>query len=307
MDKITCTIIIFHYESLAFLRACVRQIRRHKRNDINQHIIIAEQSKDASVISVVRDEFYGDDISVVQMDKYGSGYAIDYVIRNMTIESEYICTIDVDTIPIHSNWLYVPIKLIETEGFTFVGVHAEIESAYAYMGNFFPLCQHFRVGRTKDFIDLSLNGGFSKNDCKKKLVFTNNKWHGWSDDGVIAHWWEDTYREHDKLGLKVSHYLGVAPLEGRYGRYTDDLVFHFGFSYNWKMVADAETAMGAQFLTWMERMATDGFSDEMLTEILDGIIPLESPVVREVWRGQTKTIEKPNDLLNAKIERLKKE
>lgn len=303
-----CTIIVFHYESLAYLRAVVRQIRKFQRDDIQQRIIIADQSVDTDVIKQVYQEFANKtDVSIVHMSPWGSGYSVDFVLRNIPIYSDYICTIDVDTIPIHRNWLYVPIKLIEEANFTWVGVHAEIESAYANMGNFFCMCQHYRIGKTESYRELSVNAGFVKNDHRKNMAFMNNQWEGWSDDAVIAHWWEDQYCKHNKFTFNVTKYLGVAPTEGRYGRYTDDLVFHMGFSYNWKMVRDRRQCMGKDFIDLMVRMETDGLTDELIREILGGLRPLELPIIRIAWNGENKSIYTPNKELNALVDKLKAE
>jgi len=303
----SCTIIIFHYESLAYLRACVRQVLKYAREDIRQYIIIADQSFNVGVKNTIYMEFgMIKDLTIMNIPKCGSGYSIDHVIRE-GVHTDYICNIDVDTMAIHPNWLYVPIKLIEEYDFSFVSVHAEIEAAYSHMGEFFCLSQYFRVGKTEDYKQLSLNGGFSRNDSRKLLTYKNNEWEGWSDDSVIAHWWEDKYTDNSKLALGVPDYLGVAPLEGRYGRYTDDLVFHFGLSYNWKMVGNKEASLGKDFLAWMERMEREGLTEEMLSEMLSLRIPLERPLPRQVWDGKTKTSSLSTEQLNNRIEELKNE
>jgi hypothetical protein len=227
--------------------------------------------------------------------------------RNVNIETEFICTIDVDTLPIHPSWLYAPIRLIHETEFKWVGVHAEIESAYSHMGKFFCMCQHFRVARTETYRDLSLNGGFTKNDHRKRLSFANNEWKGWSDDAVISHWWEDKYRSNSKFTLGVSDYLGVAPKEGRYGRYTDDLVFHFGFSFNATRVKNQAESMGDEYITWMNRMNNEGLTDNLLTEILGKLRPLERPILRLCWDGLSKTTFMPTKELNELFDKLKNE
>ena len=40
----TCSIIVFNYESIGFLRLCVKYIRKYAHPDIQQHIYIADQS-----------------------------------------------------------------------------------------------------------------------------------------------------------------------------------------------------------------------------------------------------------------------
>jgi hypothetical protein len=173
------------------------------------------------------------------------------------------------------------------------------------MGNFFNIAPYYKIGRTKDYMELSISGGFVKNDSRWKYVYACKEWNGWSDDGVSAHWWEDKYRQHNKFTFAVTDYLGIAPLEGRYGRLTDDLVFHFAFSYNWKMVADREKAMGLEFLKWMERIDNEGLTETILEEILGKLIPLEEPIPREVWDGTNKIISEPTKELNDIIDRLK--
>ncbi len=107
------TIIVFNYESLSFLKACIRQIRKYKHDEIYQHIIIADQSCEKSHEGVILEFGNSEDISIVKMNSVCSGYAIDYIMRNVDIKSEYVCTLDSDAFPIHKNWLYVSIKLIE--------------------------------------------------------------------------------------------------------------------------------------------------------------------------------------------------
>lgn len=298
-----CAIIIYNYESIEFLKASVRQIRRYKNPLIDQRIIISEQSTKER--QLVIDMFGQDsDITIVPMEAAGSGYSIDYIMRNIDITEEYVCTLDVDAFPVHINWLYVPITLIQERDLSFVGIHAEIEKAYEANGNFFCMSQYFRVGRTSTYKDLSLNAGFTKFDVRRRvgLDFDIN-WEGWSDDAVIAHWWEDMNYNNSKLTFGVEKYLDVAPLEGRYGRLSEGLVFHFGFSYNWKMVGDKEKAMGANYLKWIERINAEGLTNDMIDEMLLQLIPLERPVKRELWKDK-QTTDIPEELNNL-IERLK--
>lgn len=302
----SCTIIIFHFESLAYLRAVIRQIQKFQREDIPVQIIIADQSADASVRDVVHDEFKSV-AWVIDIPRCGSGFSIDYIMRNYEINTEFVCTIDVDTIPIHRNWLYVPIQLIRQTDFAWVGVHAQIENHYAHMGDFFCMCQHFRVARTDTYRDLAFNAGFCKNDSRHKLVYNNNEWKGWSDDAIIAHWWEDQYRKNNKLTLAVTHFLGIAPTEGRYGRYTDDLVLHVGFSYNYKMVRNAKECMGEEFLALMEKINHFGLTDEILEDMIKSLKPLDPPVIRLAWDATNKSCYTPNSELNKLIDNLKEE
>jgi hypothetical protein len=298
----TCTIIIYDFNSIPFLKGCMRQVLKYKHPDIEQRILISEQG-DKSTADAIRAMF--PEAEVFHLPAYGSGYAVDYLVRNANITSEYICTLDVDALPIHRNWLLIPIRLCEDYKFTFAGVHAEIEEAYG--GGFFCMCQYWKVGRTADFIRLSHGGGFTKWSSRKAsgMGFDDNNWlRGWSDDGVIAHWWEDQNSSHDKFTFATPRYLYVAPTEGRGGRDTDGLVFHFAFSYNWTRVGNKLNSMGADFLEWVRRINEVNFSEELLGEMLYKLIPLETPIPRKVWTN--KTIIKPSDDLNNFIDNLKK-
>lgn len=304
----SCTVIIFHFESLAYLRAVVRQIQKFQRDDLLVKIIIVDQSPNESYIKAIYAEFpVNEGLHILRTSPFGSGYSVDFVMKHVPITTDFICTIDVDTIPIHKNWLYAPIRLIEETNFTWVGVHAQIESAYGHMGNFFCMCQHYRIARTEVYRDLSLKAGFTKKDHRHRLSPENNEWQGWSDDAVIAHWWEDKYLQHNKFTLAVSHFLGSAPTEGMYGRYTDDLVFHFGFSYNWKMVRNQKECMGEEYIEWMRRMDNEGLTDELIEEILSKKKPLVAPIPRLCWDGTNKSIYAPNKELNELFDKLKAE
>ena len=300
----TCTIIIYDYDSLPFLKGCMRQIEKYKHPDIQQKVLISEQGSKETFNEAVK--LFGDNV-VHKLKPLGSGYAIDYFMRGGFVDTDYVCTLDVDALPIHKNWLKVPITLCEEYGFRFAGVHAEIESAYG--GGFFCMCQYFRVGRTKDFRLLSQGGGFTKYDRRPKtnISFDDHQWarngRSWSDDGVIAHWWEDTKCTADKFTFATLQYLDVAPSEGRYGRNTDDLIFHFAFSYNAFQVGKRIEALGENYWTWMRRIETTGFSEELLNEMLRNLRPLESPIQRRLWHD--KQISAPDEQLNKRIDELK--
>lgn len=299
----TCTIIIYDYNSLPFLRACVRQIEKYKHPDIDQTILISEQGS-AETYHKARDLFGGCVHSLLPL---GSGYAIDYFMRSGLVTTDYVCTLDVDAFPIHRNWLKVPITLCEDQGFHFSGVHAEIESAYG--GGFFCMCQYFRVGRTEDFMKLSLGGGFTKWDQRKLtgMKFDDRGWHtgsrAWSDDAVIAHWWEDHNLQHKKFTFATLQYLDVAPSEGRYGRNTDDLVFHFAFSYNAHQVAKPIEALGQNYWDWLYRINVSDFAEELLDEMMSKLIPLEIPIYRRLWDGGQ--VKSADENLNKIIDNLK--
>jgi len=297
------TIIVFHWEDLAYLRGTIRQLKRYAHPDIPQQIIIADQSKRQKTVDAVFAEFTMPGIRVVHLPQYGSGYSVDHIFRHKMVTTKYTCTIDVDAFPIHRNWLKVPIALIEY-GFTWVGVHAQIEHHYGYnKGQFFDMCQHFRVGRSETYDQLAYFAGFCKNDSRHVLGYYDKEWKGWSDDGVVAHWWEDQYRSHDKFTFAVSHHLGTAPTQGLYGRYTDDLLWHFGYSWTGRMVQNIRANMGDDFINWMRRLRKEGLTDALIDEMLAKKVPLEAPIPRLLWTK--KQICTPSDELNKLVDNIK--
>ena len=314
----SCTIIISHFESLPFLRACIRKIRKYKHPEIEQHIIIAEQSSGATY-SQIEDEFgMFDDITIQGMKPLYSGYGIDYVMRYVDIKSEYICQIHSDLIPVHRNWLSACIKLIEERDFKFVGqlhFYTRPNDPIYYLNKmFFSMSPTFNVARTETYKEMALEAGFTRFHNRPlidvPMTFKNDDWAKWasedynargSDDDVIAFCWEDNHREHDKLGLPVTGIIGVPPESG-FGRTYAGLVFHFGFSCESKGVMEH---MGERYRNWTKRI-NEGFTDELIEEMLAESIPT-GHIHSDVWDGKTKTVSKSSDELNNRIEQLKNE
>ena len=321
--KYDCVIIVYNYESIHFLRICIKQIRKHKHSKINQHIIISEQSSEESYNEVVREFGHCDDITIVKMKTICSGYAIDYIMRYVDIidKSNYICTIDVDAFPIHNNWLYIPIKLIEDHGFEFVGAHVEVESencnhktfesAYKEHGLFYLVASWYRVSKTEKIKNMAIEAGFTSFH-KRHLIdglfnFKNNEWSGWADVGVVAFWWDDKYnKNNNKFTFAFEKCLGVAPKEGRYGVLIDDLLFHFAFSYNHTQVGNQQESLGSEYLRFMDKIKSGNFE---VDEIVNSLKPLKYfnkiPTPRQVWDGKRKMIICPSDEINKRIDELK--
>lgn len=310
--KTSCSIIIYNFESLHFLRSNIRQIRKYRHPDIEQKIIISEQSSDASYLKVIEEFGKDPDITIVRMKAVCSGYSIDYILRNVQIDTQFICTLDVDAFPIHKNWLYTSIALLQQENFAFVGVHADIENAYAQYGNFYCMGQYFRVGRTETFMLLSKEAGFTRFTYRHRINFNfkNKDWalraiqlkqDGWSDSSVTAHWWEDQHTNHNKFTYAVTHCIGEDGVEPLYGRITDGLVFHFAFS--WTSLGMPHQ-MGPRYAAWTRRIK-ENFSDELINEMLTQARPMTSPIPRQVWNGTLKRIEEPSEELNEFIGYLK--
>lgn len=310
----SCTIIVSHFESLPFLRACIRQIRKYRRDDIYQYIVIADQSSDGVHGEVMKEFGWSNDISVVRTSPFYSGFGIDYLIRKWDrFFSTHICQLHVDAFPVHKNWLYIPIKLIEYHGFSFVGQHQFVcdgrQSIYP-PDKFFAMSQCFNVAKTKTYKEMSREAGFTRfhNRPQSGLTFNNNDWDEWakedykargSDDDVVAFHWEDKYRQHDKLGLAITGMINTAEQGGSFGRVIEDIVFHFGSARESIGVFDK---MPIKYQEYYRRIQ-EGFTDELLDKMLAEIKP--NNYNRTIWSGVSKFALGTSEYLNNIIEELK--
>lgn len=312
----SCTIIVSHYESLPFLRTCIRQLRKYRNDKVEQHIIIADQSS-FETSKIVLEEFTGEDITICKMQPLYSGYGIDWVIRNVDIKTEYICQLHVDAFPISDKWLTTSIQLMRENDFKFTGILQFIcdkpEAIYPFKNPFFAMAQSFHVGRTDVYKEMSLHAGFTRfhNRLSTDFTWLNDDWDKWasedyqrrgSDDDVVAFYWEDTYREHNKMGLGMTAKIGGKGESG-YGSITEDMVFHFGFCRESLGVMDQ---MGENYRRWTKRINA-GFTDELIEDMLIEARknPIDPKNGRIVWDGKLKTTSSPTKELNEKIEKLK--
>lgn len=277
----SCTIIISHYESLHFLHACIRQIRRYEHPDIKQHIIIVDQSCEDTRNIIFKEYNYVRNISLRSSDPLYSGHSIDCAMRMENFKTDYICQLHVDAFPIHKNWLLLPITLIEEYGFAFAGqLHFYSRSTDTIYppGPFFSMSPTFNVARTETYREMSLNGGFTRFHEREKIKpafnFQSTDWQEWamqdyanrgSDDDVPAFHWEDKYRQHNKIGLALTGMMGIPGQDPGYGRIIEDIVFHFGFGNEHKGVGDK---MGTNYLYWMNRIKQEGLTDDIIEEML---------------------------------------
>lgn len=278
----TCSIIISHYESLPFLRTCVRQIKKYAHPEINQKIIIADQSNRETNQKVAL-EFLGySDVSVATMSPLYSGYGIDYLMQIWKGElGEYTCQLHVDAFPIHPNWLYTCIKLIEENNFSFVGqnhfISKPTDTIYPPVKAFFSMSPTFNVSKTETYKEMSKEAGFTRFHERKKIEvpikFNNKDWDVWaaddyylrgSDDDTVAFAWEGNHRQTNKLGLAVTGTMGNPSIESGYGRIIDDLVFHFGFCRESIGIGEG---MGRGYADWTKKI-NENYNEELINEML---------------------------------------
>ena len=305
--KASCTILIFHYESFEFLCGCMSQIKRFTHPDIDQHIIIADQSGVYTHRKVHYTFSSVENVTVIRMPQLDSGYAVDCVFRNMNIQTEYFCTLDCDAFPISNNWLRTPIELIKEYGYSFVGGHAGIDDVYKEHGEMFCMNQFYRVGTTEMYKKLSMEAGFVRFTDRDIAGFNyaETGWEGYADCGVVAHWHEDKTTCNNKLGLAIKKKIGIANGH-RIGVIVDDLVFHLGHSYNRLNIQDPNQVLGDTYMGWIKKIEQDGLTKKTINELVAQASDVKAQWYRTVWNGTEKTRSIADEALNAKIEKLKK-
>lgn len=311
----SCTIIISHFESLSFLRACVRQTRKLKHSAIDQHIIIVDQGSRETLDKIACEFGEMEDVTIVSTLPLYSGHGLDFVLRNLKIETDYICQLHCDAFGIHPNYLYLPIKLIEENNFSFVGqlqfISKTTDTIYP-QNPFFAMAQCFNVAKTETYKELSLEAGFTRfhNRPQSGLAFRNNEWSDWashdynargSDDDVVAFHWEDSHREHDKLGLAITGFI-----QPSFGRIIEDVVFHFG-SCRESIGIDTMPELYKEYT----RRINENYSDELIGEMVALAKQNKPPemqiLTRNFWDGKKKGSSSPSEELNNRIEELKNE
>lgn len=312
----SCAIILSHYESLAFLHAAIRQIRKHKNKSVWQYIIVADQSSIETYLELEKTYEHDKDITIIHLtNALWSGYGIDHCMRYENIETDYVVELHADAFPIADTWLLLPIKLIEEYGFSFVGqlqfISKPTDKIYPPNNGFFCMAQSFNLGRTETYKELSDIAGFTRfhNRPDSGMNWPNTDWEMWaredynargSDDSVVAYCWEDNHREHDKLGLAISGFI-----QPNFGRIIDDLVFHFCSA------REASGNLGAmpELYQYYTKKINENYSDELIEELVSLAKSNRPPsleiLTRNFWNGKTKQSSPPSEELNKRIEELK--
>lgn len=318
--KKSVTIIISHYESFPFLRTCLRQIEKYKNDEIEQRVIIADQSfpvVNKKVIDFCKN--FPLDITTISIQPLYSGYGLDYIFRHQDIQTDYICQLHADAFPISDKWLIAPITLMEENNLHFTGVLQFIcdkpETIYPPTKGVFGMAQCFNIGRTDTYKEMSLEGGFTRfhNRPQSGLTWNNTDWADWakddyqargSDDDVLAFFWEDNHREHDKISFGFTGKIGIDGEESNYGTIIEDLVFHFGYH---REAIGVMPQMGPKYREWTRRI-NDNYSDELIDEMLGEARKqdLYTFNMRRFWDGTNKKASMTTNTINNRIESLKK-
>lgn len=313
--KTSCAILISHFESLEFLRCCIRQTRKHAHPEISQVIHIVDQSCDKTHNAIVAEYGNSMDIKIARTLPLYSGYGIDYLLRNENIDTEYICQLHVDCFSIHPNYLKLCISLIEEYNLSFVGqLHFVNYDSPVYPPHpFFSMSPTFNVARTETYKEMALEAGFTRfhNRPQSGLEFKNDDWSAWakedydargSDDDTVAFWWESANRNTDKVGLAISGFI-----EPQFGRIIDGIVFHFGSANEAKGVMDKMPELYQHYTKRINADYDDSLIDEMVALANKNKPPSMEILQRNFWDGTLKQHFPTSDEFNKRIEELKKQ
>ncbi len=308
-------IVISHFESLQFLRASIRQIRKYKHEKINQHIFIIDQSCESTYVKLFEDYIYENDVTIIGTKPLYSGYGLDYLFRNEDLSKyEYIVQIHTDVLPVSKNWIMMPITLIEESKLAFVGQLQFIADGKASIyppDKFFAMAQCYNVAPTHIYRELAMIPGFCRFHNRKDsgMEWASSDWATWasedyqsrgSDDDVVAFHWQDKHRVADKLGLAITGYI-----EPSFGRLIEDCVFHFGSHREALTVLNQMPKMYSYYLNKINEDYSDELIEEMVNLAKANKAPSLEILSRNLWNGTTKESYPTNSLMNEKIEKLK--
>lgn len=271
----SCTILISITHELIFLKKSIELIRRYKHPYIEQNIIIADQSEED--MSSIIENLYGSDsdITIIKLPRIDVGWSMDVSCK--IAKGEYFCSLDGDAFPIHKNWLYVPIKLIEKYNFSFVGVDVGLSNSYGEYGKFSCISNYFRVSKTDLMRKISEDVGFIRIQNwdkvgykpKVEVPFYKNV-----DSAVISQWYAEKISG-PKLSLAINKILGITNTQGIFGMITEDLVFHMSL---FRKLEDKEHSeldknkeFGEYYLEWFDKI-NNGITDELISEIIEKTI-----------------------------------
>lgn len=279
----SCTILISITHELVFLKKSIELIRRYKHDYIEQDIIIVDQSEDDITTNEINNLYGGsDDIRILKLPRVDVGWSMDQACR--VAKGEYFCSLDGDAFPIHKNWLYVPIKLIEKYNLSFVGKDTGLSNSYKDLGEFTCINNYFRVSKTSLMRKISEDVGFIRIQNWDKVGYTpkvNVPINRNVDSAVVSQWYANQIAG-DKLSLRINKYLGLTKTQGIFGMIIDDLVFHMVL---WRKMEDDEHKdlnkldnFGEQYLEWYSRINEEGFTDEIISEIIEKSINHETNI-----------------------------
>lgn len=251
---------------IEFLKGSIREIFKHRHSEIEYEIIICDQMNEEMSNEI--NNLYKDnkEIKIVKIPRVDAGYPLDVAVR--MANGEYFCSLDADAFPISNIWLYLPIKLIEKYGFSFVGKETGLHHSYkSQLGDYFHLNNYFRVSRTDIARKISNDVGFIRptNKSRVNIEYSQNVNIG-CDNGVIAQWYSDKLKMGPKFSLGMFKIIGKTPSIGVYGMNIDDLVFHMVFGQTNEEYG--MNSLGHNYKTLYDEINQNGLTEEMVDKLI---------------------------------------
>lgn len=279
----SCTIVIPHLETLDFLRACIRWVEYQKNSKIHQEIIIVDDnSQDGSYQQILKD--YGAKYRILQTfrrDKTQNvGFALD--LASQFINTDYVCTIDADCIPMSDQWLIKPIEKVDS-GFFFVGRNSGHDVPYMdYMKNnpdkqkFIIIDNCYRVCTTANYKLIAKTCSFQLRhyDAIDHYLSTYTPFIGKADNGVAANYYVYTVLKQKSYPYGIPRCIGVTPTEGSFGQSIEDLLFHMALATRFlsKTRKNLNT-VGAHYESYLKQIAKYGLTDELVSKMFSDLKP----------------------------------
>lgn len=252
-----------------FLIGSLNQIFKHRHEEIDYEIILCDQAEPH--LSKEISDLYGDnkEIKIIKIPRIDAGYPIDIAAR--MAKGEYFCSLDADAFPVSNKWLWLPIKLIEKYGFSFIGKTSHLHQSYPHIGEFSHINNYYRISKTEIARKCSENIGFIRpqNKSKSGLSFVDeskNYWSSPTDNGVMAQWYADKEKLGPKLSLSLTKVLGRLSI-GLYGMVIDDLVFHMVFGQT--IEENHSKRFSSDYINLLNRIKTEGLTDSIIEYMLN--------------------------------------
>jgi len=269
MRTASVVIPLAYEEELVFLKRNLHQIRKFHRTTLPTEVLVIDQTESGIPNDLMIE--YSSFARVIKAPRIDAGWPID-VAASMA-EGYYFCSLDVDCIPIHPNWLLAPIKLIEKYDLLFVGKQTglHMHPGYAKWGNFVQINNYFRVGKTREVRSLSRAVGFLRPENRYKVNFTpvaNCEFEQNADNGVVANFYSDQINMGAKLSLSMNKILGMTNEMGVFGHTIDNLVWHMVFSSSKDWISNKEKTLGEDYMHWYRRIQETNFSDFTFDDML---------------------------------------
>jgi hypothetical protein len=246
---IKCLVIIPHYtlyNNVCFLNTCVNQVLTHKHKDIETIICVVEQSNDEIKSNVKNILSKYENITVLDCEPIDAGYPIDYALeyyKNLNLNIDYVCTLDADAFVVSNMYLYLPIKLIETYGYCYIGSSTDLAhwgyndrmkkidentKEWQHINNYYRVSKFSTILKcSEDVGHLRLQNRHKINKTFVKTLFDEIKE---CDNGVIAQWYSSYINQGEKLSLEIISRSGLCS-HGIYGMNIENMVYHVVFGY----------------------------------------------------------------------------